>query len=138
MAKRHGTFEHPSDLGLEAAGDTLAELFEALGEGLARQVCPAGVSPGESRTIAATGDDVEYLVVEYLSELLSLFHMERFLVAGVRVVEASERAVRAEVTGETFDPDRHELGAEVKAVTYHGLSAERSADGWTARVLLDL
>ena len=38
MAKECRTFEHPSDLGLEATADSLGELFEALGEGAARQL----------------------------------------------------------------------------------------------------
>ena len=38
--------------------------------------------------------------------------------------------------GEPLDPDRHGLGNEVKAVTYHGLRAEATPSGWEAEVIL--
>ena len=138
MAKECRTFEHPSDLGLEATADSLGELFEALGEAAARQVCPEGVVAAQTRPVAAEAEDVETLVVEYLGELLGLFHLERFLVADVRVVAVDERSVRAEVAGEAVDLARHELGAEIKAVTYHQLRVARDGGRWTARVILDL
>jgi SHS2 domain-containing protein len=138
MAKQCRTFEHPSDLGLEATADSLAELFEALGEGAARQVCPEGAVAAQTRPVVAEAEDVETLLVEYLGELLGLFHLERFLVASVRVKAVDERSVTAEAVGEPFDPARHELGAEIKAVTYHQLRVARDGDRWTARVILDL
>jgi SHS2 domain-containing protein len=138
MARQCRTFEHPSDLGLEATADSLAELFQALGEEVARQMCPAGVAAAETRPLAAEAEDVELLLVEYLRQLLGLFNVERFLAAGVRVQAVDERSVRAEVSGEPVDPARHELGAEIKAVTYHQLEVAREGGRWTARVILDL
>lgn len=47
--------------------------------------------------------------------------------------------VRAELWGESLDRERHELLAEVKAVTYHRLQAEaHPAGSWRAAVLLDV
>jgi len=138
VAKQWRTFEHPSDLGLAATADGLGELFEALGEGLARQICPEGVTAAQTRQIEVQAEDVEFLLVEYLSELLGLFHLERFLVAAVRVEADDEGRIRAEVAGEPFDPARHELGPEIKAVTYHKLKVARDAGRWAARVVLDL
>jgi SHS2 domain-containing protein len=40
--------------------------------------------------------------------------------------------------GEPLDPDRHELGHEVKAITYHGLRVEPEAGGWLAEVIVDI
>ena len=37
-----------------------------------------------------------------------------------------------------MDPKRHELDAEVKAVTYHGLRVEPPAEGWLAEVIVDI
>ena len=36
--------------------------------------------------------------------------------------------------GEPLDPARHALDHEVKAITYHGLRVEQTADGWLAEV----
>lgn len=138
MAKHWQTIEHTADLGLAARADSLAELFEALAEGLAEQICPSQtVAETDSKTVSAQAENVEFLAVDFLSRLLGLFHLERFLVARVRVEQISESAVRAEVTGQTYDPARHELGTEIKAVTYHQLQIARSGGKWRGRVILD-
>lgn len=139
MAKRWWTFEHPADLGLAARADSLEELFEALGEGLGRQICPGGaVRPELTRRVEVDSDELGSLAVDFLSELLRLFHLERFVIARVAVEEIVGNALRGEIDGETYDPARHELAAEVKAVTYHQLQVAREGDQWAARVILDV
>ena len=49
-----------------------------------------------------------------------------------------EHAASARLSGESFDPERHERGHEVKAVTHHELTIEQSERGFVARVLLDI
>ena len=36
------------------------------------------------------------------------------------------------------DQARHALAHEVKAITYHRLKVERTADGWLAEVIVDI
>jgi hypothetical protein len=43
-----------------------------------------------------------------------------------------------ELLGEAIDPGRQELEADVKGVTRHGLRVERSGEGWSAQVTLDV
>jgi SHS2 domain-containing protein len=140
MAKNWTTFEHPSDIGLSASADSMAELFEALGEGMAAQVCESGnVIAREVRTVEAVGDDREDLLVDFLSKLLHLFLMDRFLIATIAVESITDTAIAAKVAGEKYAPPRHELGAEIKAVTYHHLQvAQAAAGGWVGSVLLDI
>lgn len=148
MARHCETFEHTADLGLEARADSPAELFEALGEGLCRQICqPGNVRLKDSRRVevaaspgAAEPDasGLEFLAVDFLRELLRLFHLEKFLIGRIRVERCDETSVAAEVTGESYDPARHELGVEIKAVTYHQLTVARQGGGWLARVILDI
>jgi SHS2 domain-containing protein len=38
-----------------------------------------------------------------------------------------------------MDPSRHTMDHEVKAITYHGLQVQQSADGtWEAEVIVDI
>jgi SHS2 domain-containing protein len=37
-----------------------------------------------------------------------------------------------------MDESRHEMDHEVKAITYHGLKVEQTADGWYAEVIVDI
>lgn len=138
--KRWSLFDHPSDLGLEAWADTPAGLFEALAQAAAEQVCPPRqVRPERVVTVQAAADGIEALAVELLSVMLHEFQLRRFLTREVRVTSLTDTAVSAELTGETYDPARHELGPEIKAVTWHQLTARREPDGaWYGRVLLDL
>jgi len=40
--------------------------------------------------------------------------------------------------GEPYDPGRHPLSHEVKAITYHGLRVEPADGGWLAEVIVDI
>ncbi len=40
--------------------------------------------------------------------------------------------------GEPFDPARHALSNEVKAITYHELKVVPSAEGWLAEAIDDI
>ena len=139
MIKHCRTFEHTADVGLEARADTLAELFEAMGEGLAEVICPrCEVKRQKTLQIRVASENVESLLVDFLSEILRLFNLEKFLVARVSVERIDEMSVAAKVGGEPYEPARHELGDEIKAVTYHQLKVAREGDKWTGRVILDV
>jgi len=139
MAKHCETFDHTADMGLAARADTLAELFEALAEGLADVICAREhVAPAQRRRLAVEAEDVEALAVDFLSAVRAAIQTGRFAVAAVRVKKIDEGAVEAELLGEPYAPDRHELKAEVKAVTYHQLRIAREGGGWLGRVILDV
>jgi SHS2 domain-containing protein len=78
-------------------------------------------------------------MVDLLTDMLVLFETDGMLVseveADVAPVEGHWRAV-ANVRGETYDGERHELLHDIKAVTYHTLEV-RPDEGW-ARVLFDI
>ncbi|NLF32272.1 MAG: archease [Planctomycetes bacterium] len=139
MAKEVDVFEHTADVGLEARADSQAELYEALAEGLAGLIAPR-------ETIAAdrvfqrdvTAEDPEVLAVDFLSDLLALTHTENVVIADVSVRCDRPTSLHATVRAELTDPDRHELGLEIKAVTYHRLEVRQDEDGWHARVLFDV
>jgi SHS2 domain-containing protein len=138
MAKSYQLIDHAADLGIDARGDSRAELLEALAEGLAEVICPPKtVSPREVRRVAVQAEDGEAATVDFLNALLRLIQAEHFLVAAVKV-QATETAVCAEVAGEPYDPARHELAREVKAVTYHELKVARERGRWYGRVICDL
>jgi SHS2 domain-containing protein len=141
MAKHHEVFEHTADIGVAARADSLAELFEALAEGLAGVICePAAVQPVERRAVEVTEEepDREGLLVDFLWQVLGLLEHERFLVRSVRVSRVEPDRLEAELSGERYDPERHELLSEVKAITWHQLLVAQSESGWDGRVILDL
>ncbi len=139
MTSHCETFEHTADIGLAAQADSVDELFAALGEGLANYIGRASqVRKNETRPLNVKADDLESLAVDYLGEVLGVVQFDHFLVAEIRVTKITDTELWADLLGEPFDPTRHEISAEVKAVTYHQLKVARQDDKWVARVLLDI
>ena len=137
--KHYENFEHTADIGIAAWGDSAGELYEALAEGLAEFVCPRPtVAVTSEHELAVSAEDAEALAVDFLSAVLNVIQADRFMVARVRVVDADEHRVTATLLGEPYDPTRHEIHTEVKAVTYHLLSVKQEAGRWNGRVVLDL
>ena len=53
-------------------------------------------------------------------------------------VQVSDSGLKATVRGEPFDPVRHVLAHEVKAITYHELKVVEHNGGWLAEVIVDI
>ncbi len=137
--KHWRTFEHTSDIGLAGRGETLGELFETMAEGLAEQIVPRRqVAARQKRKITVVAEDVEALLVDFLAEVMNAIQTDRFIVAAVDVGRISQTSVAAELSGQAYDPARHQFAREIKAVTYHQLEIAQDDDGWTGRVILDI
>ncbi len=139
MGKSCHTFDHTADVGLEARADSARELLEALAEGLAEFICPRSrVTARETRRVRVAAPDLESLTLDLLAGTLNVIQADRFMVASAAVSELSDNHVAAELAGEPYDPSRHEIHTEVKAVTYYMLKVGRDGDQWLGRVVLDL
>jgi len=131
--------EHPADIGFLAFGRTLPELFEnAAFAMLSIRAEVDDVEPRQQFPIAAAGADFESLLVSFLSEVLYLVDGTQAAFRRVRVDALSEIAIAATGLGEPGDRSRHRVKLIVKAVTWHQLRIEQIADGWSARVYLDI
>ncbi len=131
--------EHTADMGIEALGETREELFMQAARGL---VAALGAETRgevrEEKAVNLQGEDGAELLVLWLNEILYLLEIQGFFPVAFKVETADEHRLRAAVGGEPFDPERHPLEREVKAVTYHRLSLEHLESGWFARVYVDL
>ncbi len=126
-------------MGIWATGGSPAELFEALGLGLfALQTDLRRVEAREERALSATGVDPISLTVAYLNQLLLLQTIEGFLVRSIeaRPIGRPPTGILASVSGEKYDPARHHLRIEVKAITLHHLVID--LERGRARVVVDI
>lgn len=132
-------FEHTADVGLRISAPSLEELLRDAARGLLSLLVanPDAVQPAVAKTIDIAGDDRVFLLRDWLSELLYAFESEGLLLSEYDL-HLTESGLHAECRGEPVDPSRHHLDHEVKAVTYHGLKAEQTADGWFGEVILDI
>jgi SHS2 domain-containing protein len=133
------TFDHTADLGLRIRAGDLNALFAEAGRALLSLLVsnPDAVMPKDARAVGVAGRNREDLFVDWLAELLFLFESDKFLASRLEAAVDDEGA-RGAVWGETYDPARHTLAHEVKAVTYHALKVENTESGWLAEVILDI
>ena len=116
-------FEHTADLGLRiraADRDTLFVeaarcLFAAVVEDLAT------VRPLQKIDVKLAADEIDYLLFDWLRELLYHFDADHLLF-GTFEVHVTDAGLTGSAWGEPLDRGRHNLEHEVKAITYHGLS----------------
>lgn len=133
------TFEHQADLGLLVDAPDGPALFAEAGLAFFATVCDLDrVEERETWAAAGEADGVEALLVDWLNELVFLFEAEGAVCSRIELTEWTPTRYRAELHGETGDPDRHGLRDVVKAATYHGLSVTQDEAGWHARVILDV
>lgn len=132
-------FDHTADLGLRVTAPDLPTLFARAAAGLTAMLVdfPANIRPRDERRFEVEGTDREYLLFDWLKALLLAFEEDRFVLSRCEVV-VTDAGLEATARGEPFDPSRHGLGREVKAITYHGLLVEQLADGWRAEVIVDI
>jgi SHS2 domain-containing protein len=132
-------FEHTADLGLRVRAATLDELFAEAGRALFATLVEdlATVGQGKCAEIAISGTDREYLLFDWLKELLYRFDAEHLLFSRFET-HVGDKGLNGQAWGEKLDWDRHVLHNEVKAITYHGLKVEQVSEGWLAEFIVDI
>ncbi len=133
------TFEHTADLGLRVRADDLNTLFAEAGRGFCSILVdnPEQVRAEREIRIEIEGMEQEYLFFDWLNELLFLFETQQLLLMDF-TVEIGPNGLTATARGEPVDHQRHQLAHEIKAITYHQLKVEQTADSWQAEVIVDI
>lgn len=131
--------EHPADIGLEAFGHSLKDVFEYAANGLISIIVePSSVDAVEQRFVRLVASDAENLLVKWLSEILYLYDGQNFLMSDVSIEQISSTELEAVITGEPVNERKHEFKLDVKAVTYHQLKVANEKGIWSVRVFLDI
>jgi protein archease len=139
MASRISSFDHTADRGIIVHADSLPELFAAAAVGMFGGMYDLeGLAPDLTRDLTVTAPDREALLVAWLQELIFWFEVEDEIYTEAQIHELDETSLHATVRGRKLGPDVVQIGAAVKAVTYHGLSLRQEAGGWEAELLFDV
>jgi SHS2 domain-containing protein len=137
--ERFRILEHPADIGFEAFGSTREEVFANAARALFHLIVDLdSIEPRDDVLVEVEGSDPASLLVNWLSELLYLNDAEGWLFSEFEVERLDDRSLTARARGEKFDRTRHRAKLQVKAITYHQLELERTAEGWHARVYVDI
>jgi len=131
--------EHTADVGFEAFGSTRAEAFANAGRALFHLVVDLdSIDPSEELLLRVEGPDLRNLLVNWLSELIYLHDAEGWLLRDFDILDLQDDSMSAVARGEKFERSRHQAKLRVKAITYHQLAFEKTAEGWRAQVYVDI
>ncbi len=133
------TFDHTADIGLRIVAASLEELFSDAARGLTSLIVENidAVQPTLTESIQLTGTEIDYVLFDWLNELLFRFETRGMLFREFDV-RLDEHGLEATIRGEPLDRSRHHLAHEVKAITYHGLAVEQTESGWSVELVLDI
>jgi SHS2 domain-containing protein len=132
-----------ADAAFEAFGDTIEELFIAAGDAVMNSMVEelSSIGCGEMIAFETEHDALDLLLFNFLSELVFLKDARQLLlrVKTVSITEAGGKfKAKAIACGEKINPKKHPLLSDVKAVTLHRFTLEKTAGGWRALVILDI
>jgi SHS2 domain-containing protein len=137
--KRFEILDHTADIGLIVYGSNLKALFENAGEAFFHLITDLKkVRRRVEKQINISGESLDRLMVDWLSELLYLHDVEGLLFKGFKVESVGEDGLRAVVKGETYQEGVHVIKTEVKAATYHRIEVRQENGRWRAQIILDL
>ena len=129
----HEWVDHTGELELHVREMTREGVFAEASVALGGVLGDIDRGPPVERVLRVEASDLAALLADWLMELVWLAEHESLIVERLAAVHVGETAVDATVAARRGRPR-----PLVKAVTYHGLSCERDAEGWRATVVLDV
>jgi SHS2 domain-containing protein len=132
-----------ADIAFRAWGKTLEELFITAGDATINAMIDnlEAIELKETRTFNLENDELDMLLFNFLQEFVYYKDSELLLLRAQQVqIEEKNSAyhLTAVTQGERLDRERHEERVDVKAITLHRFQLEKTDDGWTAMVILDI
>jgi SHS2 domain-containing protein len=133
--------EHTADAEFIAYGHTVDETFINAARAMTGLVIdPAKVKPEAEKNIELSGDALDTLLYDWLSELLYIFEVDHLVFSEFKVHVVPQDGgygLEATVLGEPVS--RHpDVFMHIKAVTFHDLRFEKKDNIYEAQVLLDI
>jgi len=137
--KKYSLIDHTADFGIQVFGKDPEDLFANAAYALIDLLTDLRVLKGNNqKTITVAGSDWPDLMVNWLRELLYLWSGHELLVKSVKIQEITPCEISASLSYDRYDPVRHVIKDEIKAVTYHQIQVVRFPQGWEARVIFDV
>ena len=131
--------DHTADFGLHVFGANPQDLFASAALAMFELITePQTVNAARSLTVTVEGGDWSDLMVNWLRELLYLWTGRELLVGAVEIQQVSDKKITATIAADRFDPQRHPVQTEIKAVTYHQIQVKHESTGWEAKIIFDV
>ncbi|MBY8988322.1 MAG: archease [Candidatus Lokiarchaeota archaeon] len=136
--------DHTADVQVRSWGSSLEEAFSQTAYSLMATITPdlKKVIPKIEKKITIEAEDKEALLFDFLSEFLYIFDVNELVFSQIYVSKIEKfkdnYKLQATLKGEKFDLDKHEIGIEVKAITYSFLNIEEKQKNTTIDIVYDI
>jgi len=127
------------DVGLKAFGESKQEVFVHAALGMYSLITNTDILKDQkSITVSVESHELDGLLVSWLNELIFHFDAYGFIGKNIDIVSFSDNRIDAKLSGEEFDPERHEGKLLIKAATYHRLKIEKKDHLWETEIIFDI
>jgi len=134
---KYRIIDHPSDIGIEAFGKDTKELFENAAFGMMEIMFGQTAEGGSSKNginIKVSADNIESLLIAWLSELLYIVDSKKIAIYALEIIKLTDKQLEARVLGDKITKTL----AFIKAATYNQLEIKKEKDHWKARIIFDV
>ncbi len=139
--KKYEQLDISGDIGLKIRGKTLEELFENAAEGMYSLITDTRqIKETKNIDIVTESSSLESLFVSWLNELIFHFDTYGFIGKAIKInnLNLQEYRLNASISGEDYNPQKHESKLLIKAATYHNLRIEKTGDIYEAEIIFDI
>ena len=132
-----------ADAAIEVNSDSLEGIFIDSGKALTNTMVDdlKSIKTNQKYTFKVESQERDLLLFEFLEKLVIEKDANQMLFSEfeVKINQTSKKFMVSVIAhGEHIDYDRHELCADVKAVTLHKFSLTREEENWKAEMILDI
>ncbi|MBW1695202.1 MAG: archease [Deltaproteobacteria bacterium] len=136
---KYKLIDHTADFGIHVFGSDIKALFENAAHAMFELMIDTGeLKSLTKRQIVVQGDDWPDLMVNWLRELLAIWNIDQLVVKDTEILSTADFKIDAIVKADPFDPTKHEIKMEIKAVTYHQIDVHRGSTGWESKIIFDV
>jgi len=130
-------------VGIRAFGKSIEDVFKNSALGMYSLITDLeGVKAEKDISISVESNSLEGLLVSLLNELIFQFDAYNFIGKRIDIQSLTPNpqspSLKAIISGEEFDTERHERKLLIKAATYHRLKIEKAGDVWQADIIFDI
>jgi SHS2 domain-containing protein len=129
--------DHTADIRLRVRSPSPDTLFAETALAMMKIVYGESRPGTIERTIELRAGTIENLLLDFLSEVLFISEVD-YLVFSAASVHINGDTLKAQMTGEPFDPERHRGGTEIKGISYSGLRIVKEDEGYVLDILFDV
>lgn len=135
---KYRLIDHTADFRIHVFGTDLKDLFSNAAFAMFDLITDIETLAGEVESrLKVKGRDRPDLMVNWLRELLFIWNGTQKLVESVDILSLAGNELSAKIKSESFDPARHRIKNEIKAVTYHQIQVNQVTDGWDSKIIFD-